>query len=137
MNDEKIFEPLNVEEGYRKDGSFFAKCSVCGDLIHKMRRQSVWMHNLVLQRTYHKNGDILMNQTKEVEYCPVLELKKEEVIAVSNLTDAYKLVIEDIAQDIGYVEGAKETALSVLAGRLNELITVWKHEETDSDNPAV
>jgi hypothetical protein len=37
------------------------------------------------------------------------------------LIEQYKNVIADLAQDIGYVEGAQETALSVLKGRLHEL----------------
>jgi hypothetical protein len=78
-----------------------------------------------------------MNQSKEVFYCPIARIKEEEVIIVSKLTDAYKLVIEDIAQDIGYVKGAKETTLSVLSGRLTELVEVWKHEETDSETSSV
>jgi hypothetical protein len=72
-----------------------------------------------------------------VDYCPIVLLKEEGVKIVSKLTDAYKLVIEDIAQEIGYVKGAKETAISVLSGRLTELVEVWKHEETDSETSAV
>lgn len=137
MNDEKTFEPLDIREGYRKDGALFAKCSFCGEHIAKMRDNKVWMHDLVIQRTYHTSGHILMNQTRKVDYCPIQRLKQEEVKALSKLTDAYKLVIADIAQDIGYVKGAKETAISVLSSRLTELVEVWEHKETDSENTAV
>jgi len=42
---------------------------------------------------------------------------------------AYELVIADIAQDIGYIEGAQETTLSVLRGRVHELKNVWFADE--------
>jgi hypothetical protein len=139
MNDEKTtepqglsFTPKDIREGYRKDGSFFAICSVCNEHISNMVSDSTWMHELIINRTYHSNGDILMNQSKKVDYCPTLKLKEEEVVIVSKLTDAYKLVIKDIYQDIGYVENAKETAMSVLLGRLNELETVWSETEETS-----
>jgi hypothetical protein len=49
------------------------------------------------------------------------------------LTKAYELVIADLKQDIGYAEGAQETALAVLRGRLNELKKVWSMPK-DKDN---
>jgi len=42
-----------------------------------------------------------------------------------SLLTAYKEVIDDLKDDIGYKEGALETALSILRTRLNELETVW------------
>lgn len=131
------FMPLNMREGYRKDGTEFAECSECGEHIsfthyvfmgltdHTLRGRT-WGHKLLLS----DNSSIL------VDFCPVVKYR-EEVVEVSKLTDAYKLVIEDITQDIGYVKGAKETAITVLANRLTELVEVWKHEETDSETPAV
>ncbi len=41
------------------------------------------------------------------------------------LIEAYNLVINDLAQDIGYEPGVQETALSVLKGREWELLNVW------------
>jgi hypothetical protein len=139
MNDEKIynFQPMDIREGYRKDGALFAICSVCHDHVSKMRDNQSWMHSLILERKYHTNGDILWTASRQVDYCPIARIKEEEVVIVSKLTDAYKLVIQDIAQDIGYVEGAKETTLSVLSGRLTELVEVWNHEETDSETSSV
>ena len=40
------------------------------------------------------------------------------------LAEQYRNVIADLEQDIGYVEGAKETALDVLKGRLHEIENV-------------
>ena len=40
------------------------------------------------------------------------------------LAEQYRNVIADLEQDIGYVEGAQETALSVLKSRLHELENV-------------
>jgi len=42
-----------------------------------------------------------------------------------SLITAYKEVIDDLKDDIGYKEGALETALSILRTRLNELETIW------------
>lgn len=42
-----------------------------------------------------------------------------------DLIGMYKAVIDDLKQDIGYQDGAKEKALSVLQTRLNELETIW------------
>ena len=139
MNDEKIynFQPMEIREGHRKDGALFAKCSECDDHISKMRDNQSWMHSLILEQSFHANGDVLSMKSRRVNYCPIALLKKEEVIIVSKLTDAYKLVIQDIAQDIGYVERAKETTLSVLSGRLTELVEVWKEPETDSETSSV
>ena len=146
MNDETTkdlkpnFEAISVRNNSSStrsdDPILMANCSKCSELIVSLYGRP-WSHTLIISRTYHKNGDILMNQTKEVPYCPIARIKEEEVIIVSKLTDAYKLVIEDIAQDIGYVKGAKETTLSVLSGRLTELVEVWKHEETDSETSSV
>jgi hypothetical protein len=102
-----------------------------------MRDNQRWMHSLILEQSFHTDGSILSTKSRQVDYCPIVLLKEEGVKIVSKLTDAYKLVIEDIAQDIGYVKGTKETALSVLSGRLTELVEVWKHEETDSETSAV
>ena len=44
---------------------------------------------------------------------------------MNEIIQAYKDVIADLEQDIGYEEGAQETALSVLKGRLHELVHVW------------
>lgn len=44
---------------------------------------------------------------------------------MSELQEAYKLVIADLEQDIGYEGDAQEKALSVLKGRLHELVHVW------------
>jgi hypothetical protein len=139
MNDENTynFQPLEIREGYRKDGALFAKCSECNDHISKMRDNQRWMHSLILEQSFHADGSILSTKSRQVDYCPIVLLKEEGVKIVSKLTDAYKLVIEDIAQDIGYVKGAKETAISVLSGRLTELVEVWQHEETDSETSAV
>ncbi len=139
MNDENTynFQPLEIREGYRKDGALFAKCSECNDHISKMRDNQRWMHSLILEQSFHADGSILSTKSRQVDYCPIVLLKEEGVKIVSKLTDAYKLVIEDIAQDIGYVKGAKETTISVLSGRLTELVEVWKHEETDSETSAV
>lgn len=51
------------------------------------------------------------------------EKEKEQILK------AYELVIADIAQDIGYKPGAQETTLSVLRGRVNELVNVWFADE--------
>lgn len=146
MNDETTkdlkpnFEAISVRNNSSStrsdDPILMANCSKCSELIVSLHGRP-WSHTLIINRTYHTNGDILMNQSKEVFYCPIARIKEEEVIIVSKLTDAYKLVIEDIAQDIGYVKGAKETTLSVLSGRLTELVEVWKHEETDSETSSV
>ena len=40
------------------------------------------------------------------------------------LAEQYRNVIADLEQDIGYEEGAQETALSVLKGRLHEIENV-------------
>jgi hypothetical protein len=146
MNDETTkdlkpnFEAISVRNNSSStrsdDPILMANCSKCSELIVSLYGRP-WSHTLIINRTYHTNGDILMNQSKEVFYCPIARIKEEEVIIVSKLTDAYKLVIEDIAQDIGYVKGAKETTLSVLSGRLTELVEVWKHEETDSETSSV
>ena len=142
MNDEITynFEPILVRNNRSStrsdDPILMANCSVCSELIVSLHTRP-WTHTLIINRTYHKNGDILMNQSKEVLYCPIARIREEEVIIVSKLTDAYKLVIQDIAQDIGYVEGAKETTLSVLSGRLTELVEVWKEPETDSETSSV
>lgn len=53
------------------------------------------------------------------------EKEKEQILK------AYELVIADIAQDIGYKPGAQETTLSVLRGRVNELVNVWFAEEKE------
>lgn len=44
---------------------------------------------------------------------------------MSNILEAYEMVIADIAQDIGYIDGVQETTLSVLRGRVTELEEVW------------
>lgn len=41
------------------------------------------------------------------------------------LTEAYELVMADIAQDVGYDEEIKTTIIGALKGRLYELTTVW------------
>ena len=51
---------------------------------------------------------------------------------MSNILEAYEMVIADIAQDIGYIEDVQETTLSVLRGRVNELETVWGHTKADA-----
>lgn len=41
------------------------------------------------------------------------------------LIDAYKLIIDDLSQQVGFDEGVLETVLSALDGRMHELTEVW------------
>jgi hypothetical protein len=131
------FMPLNIREGYRGDGMQFADCSECGE--HIAFTHYVFMglskHTLKGRTWGHK---LLFSDTSSVlvDFCPVVK-HREEVVRVSKLTDAYKLVIEDITNDIGYVKGVKENALMVLANRLTELVEVWKHEDEESETATV
>jgi hypothetical protein len=54
---------------------------------------------------------------------------------MSELQEAYKLVIADLEQDIGYEGDAQEKALSVLKGRLHELINVWSIPDQEWIDP--
>ncbi len=149
MNDEKIynFKPLEIREGYRKDGMLFAKCSECSEHISFTNwvkdidgndvSGRVWSHNLYSSLEWDESGHIRSQSYQSVDYCPMALIKEQEVIIVSKLTDAYKLVIEDILSDIGYVKGAKETTIAVLNGRLYELVEIWGHSENESENSAV
>jgi hypothetical protein len=53
----------------------------------------------------------------------------------NNIIEAYEMVIADLEQDIGYIPGAHETAVSVLEGRKWELQNIWGHtKETVQEN---
>jgi hypothetical protein len=54
---------------------------------------------------------------------------------MSELIHCYEAVIADLTEDIGYEEDAKETALSVLRGRLHELVHVHPTLFDDSPDP--
>lgn len=43
----------------------------------------------------------------------------------AKLTEAYEIVMADIAQDVGYDEEIKTTVVGALKGRLYELTSVW------------
>ena len=43
----------------------------------------------------------------------------------AKLTEAYEMVMADIAQDVGYDEEIKTTIVGALKGRLYELTSVW------------
>lgn len=49
-----------------------------------------------------------------------------------NIVEAYKAVISDLSQQVGYDQEARETAVGVLTGRLVELVFVWGHPDTNN-----
>ena len=59
-------------------------------------------------------------------YARTLRNNRKRMVTMSDMTlaEQYRNVIADLEQDVGYVEGAQETALSVLKGRLHEIENV-------------
>lgn len=65
------FTVLTPEDGFRRDGTvWFGTCSECGERVSNSWRDGVWEHTISTNQTYHKDGSLLSQSTRFVDYCP-------------------------------------------------------------------
>lgn len=65
------FAVLNPEDGFRRDNTlWFGTCSECGESVSNSWRDGVWEHAIRTNQTYHKDGSLLSQSTRFVDYCP-------------------------------------------------------------------
>jgi len=65
------FKVLNPADGFREDNTvWFGNCSECGERVSNSWRDGIWKHSISTNQTYHKDGSLLSQSTKFVDYCP-------------------------------------------------------------------